>query len=149
MKTDQNEQKHLNHPFYQDANQYREKVRVGQIVKGSKKYPEPFTTASWSNEEIIEHAMQENVDQTHYIYAALERMQALQNDLRELEEENIWLNKQLLQAKETIRDLKIKDRVSKCLELEEHNLRLAQEIGRLKDDKDLYQKLFVKCQLKE
>jgi hypothetical protein len=31
----------------------------------------------------------------------------------------------------------------------EENLRLAQENARLKDDKDLYQKLFVKGQLKE
>lgn len=149
MEKDQNKQKHLNHPFYKDANEFREKIRIGQIVKGSRKYPEPFTTASWSNQEIIEHAMQENVDQTHYIYAALERMQTLQNELGEMEDKNQWLNKQLLQAKETIKDLKIKDRVSKCLELEQDNLRLAQEIDRLKDDKDLYQKLFVKGQLKE
>jgi hypothetical protein len=149
MKTDENEQKHLDHPFYKQANDYREKIRIGQIVKGSKKYPEPFTTSSWSIEEIIEHAMQENVDQTHYIYAALERMQVLQNDLREQEGENKWIMKQLFQAKEIIRELKAKDRVSKCLQLEEDNLRLAKEIEKLKGDKNFFARLFIKSQLKE
>jgi hypothetical protein len=77
VAANENEQKHLQWPFYQDAAAYREQIRIGQIIKGSKKYPEPFTTASWSNEEIIAHAMQENVDQEHYIYAAAERMKVL------------------------------------------------------------------------
>lgn len=71
-------QQHLNHPFYKDVETYREDVRIGQIIKGSEKYPEPFTTSSWTNDEIVEHAMQENVDQAHYIYAAKERMDELQ-----------------------------------------------------------------------
>lgn len=136
MQSNENEQKHLDHPFYKDAHDYIEKMRIGQIIKGAHKYPEPFTTASWSNQEIIDHAMQENVDQAHYIYAALERMQVLQNEIQEAGEKNTWLTKQLLQAKEIIRELKVKDRVSKNLELEKENLRLAQEIERLKDDKE-------------
>ncbi|WP_096199495.1 hypothetical protein [Bacillus sp. FJAT-45350] len=82
-----NLQRHLSHPFYKNVQTYRESVRIGQIKKGAEKYPEPFTTSSWSNDEIVEHAMQENVDQAHYIYACKERMDELQkriNKAREL-----------------------------------------------------------------
>lgn len=143
------EQKHLTHRFYQDVNDYREKIRVGQILKGAQKYPEPFTTASWSNEEIIAHAMQENVDQSHYIYAAFERMQVLENHLKEAEQLVKWQKQQLLKAKETIRELKAKSTFTRYEQLEKENLALAKEIEKLKDDKDLYQKLFVKKQLEE
>jgi chromosome segregation ATPase len=75
----------LNHPFYAEANQYRETVRREQVLKGAHKYPEPFTTESWTNQEIIDHAMQENVDQAHYIYAAKERMEELERELKRAE----------------------------------------------------------------
>jgi hypothetical protein len=146
---DENEEKHLNHKFYQDAEAYREKIRIGQIIKGAHKYPEPFTTASWTNEEIITHIMQEQVDGSHYVYAAFERLQVLQNDLNEAEEKNKWLNKQLLEEKETIREIKLKSTFQRYEKLEKENLAMAQEIEKLKDDKDLYQKLFVKKQLEE
>jgi hypothetical protein len=80
----ENEEKHLGHPFYADVNQYRETVRREQILKGAHKYPEPFTTASWTNQQIIDHAMQENVDQAHYIYAALERFKQYEKECAEL-----------------------------------------------------------------
>jgi predicted lipoprotein len=149
MQADDNLQKHLTHPFYKDAKDYIDKTRIGQIIKGAHKYPEPFTTSSWTSEEIIAHAMQENVDQGHYIYAAHERMQRLETDLREAEQLIKWLDSQLLKSKEKIRELRVLDRVSKNLQLQEENLKLAQEIARLKDDKELYQKLFIKQQLKE
>jgi chromosome segregation ATPase len=95
-KVSENEEKHLNHPFYAEANQYRETVRREQVLKGAHKYPEPFTTASWTNQEIIDHAMQENVDQAHYIYAAKERME-------ELEKEIEWL-KGLIKTHEEVGD---------------------------------------------
>lgn len=90
-----NVEKHLKHPFYQDVNEYREMVRVGQILKGAEKYPEPFTTSSWSNDEIIEHAMQENVDQAHYIYAAKERMEVQRIQIVKLVKENERLRKEI------------------------------------------------------
>lgn len=117
MQRSKNEQRHLNHPFYKDANEYREHKRIGQILKGAHKYPEPFTTSSWTSEQIIEHAMQENVDQAHYIYAAHERMQELEQNLRE--------------AEQTIRELQRKDRVSRYLELEQENLRLVKLVEKL------------------
>lgn len=86
---------HLDHQFYIDARAYTEKIRVGQILKGAEKYPEPFTTESWTNEEIVVHAMQENVDQTHYIYACKERMEQQHNHIEMLRNENEKLHKLL------------------------------------------------------
>ncbi|SES03029.1 hypothetical protein [Salipaludibacillus aurantiacus] len=75
---------HLSHPFYREAAEFWAKVRAQQIMKGAQKYVEPFTTSSWTDAEIINHAMQENVDQAHYIYAAKERMEEQRKQLDEL-----------------------------------------------------------------
>jgi predicted lipoprotein len=134
MPYSETEQKHLNHQFYKDAKAYIEKMRIGQILKGANKYPEPFTTASWTSEQIIQHAMQENVDQAHYIYAAMERMWQLEKDLLEAEQLVKWQYQQLQKTKVIIRELKSLNRVSKCLQLEEENLRLAREIEKLRGE---------------
>ena len=60
--------KHLNHPFYAEASNYREHIRLGQIMKGAEKYPEPYNPDNYTAKEQIEHFMQENVDQAHYAY---------------------------------------------------------------------------------
>jgi chromosome segregation ATPase len=57
----------------------------------------------------------------------------LNNDLHEAEEENKWLTNQLKQAKAKISELKTLSRITKCLQLEEENLKLAQENKRLND----------------
>lgn len=84
-----NQERHLNHPFYSEANQYRETVRREQVLKGAAKYPEPFNPASWTAKELLAHAMQENVDQAHYIYGLFEKLeefdQAYSNLLKDYE----------------------------------------------------------------
>lgn len=65
----ENQKKHLDSRFYKEAENYRECVRVDQILKGAEKYPEPLNPRSWSVQQLVEHATQENVDQFHYIYA--------------------------------------------------------------------------------
>jgi len=65
---------HLNSPFYRECDDYREVQRLGQIKKGADKYPEPFNPNSWSGEELLAHAMQENVDQAHYIYGTYKKL---------------------------------------------------------------------------
>lgn len=67
--------KHLQHPFYYRANEYREEQRRGQILKGAAKYPEPFKPENWSPKELLAHAMQENIDQGHYIYGLYEKIE--------------------------------------------------------------------------
>jgi hypothetical protein len=76
-----NAAKHLEHPFYSEANKYREQERIGQIVKGSEKYQEPFNPASWTAKQLLSHAMQENVDQGHYIYGLYEKIEEMEREL--------------------------------------------------------------------
>jgi hypothetical protein len=82
-----NAAKHLEHPFYSEANKYREQERIGQIVKGSEKYKEPFDPTSWTAKELLSHAMQENVDQGHYIYGLYTKIEALEMELAQAKQE--------------------------------------------------------------
>lgn len=78
-KKAENEKKHLEHDFYRQSHNYREEVRKQQILKGAEKYPEPFTPDSWSDRELIDHTMMENVDQGHYIVGLGKRIGALRS----------------------------------------------------------------------
>lgn len=82
-------QEHLSSPFYKKAKKFWEAVRIGQIHKGAEKYDEPFTPSSWTNEELVVHAIQENVDQLHYIIGMKERMEEQQRTIDELHNEII------------------------------------------------------------
>jgi hypothetical protein len=78
-------QKHFNHPFYIDARKIWTNHQWAQIEKGAVKYPEPFTPSSWTNEQLVEHAIQENVDQLHYIVGMKERMEEQEQRIKDLE----------------------------------------------------------------
>jgi chromosome segregation ATPase len=86
--TNFNTEKHFNHPFYKNARNEWIKTQDEQILKGSEKYPEPFTPSSWSNEQLAEHAIQENVDQLHYIVGMKERMEQQEKEIERLNKEN-------------------------------------------------------------
>jgi chromosome segregation ATPase len=77
-----NEEKHVNHPFYSKAREEWVKGQKEQILKGAAKYPEPFNPNSWSNEELFNHCLQENVDQLHYIVGMKERMEEQAETIR-------------------------------------------------------------------
>ena len=78
--------RHLEHPFYREARECWQFTQQGQIRKGSEKYPEPFNPDSWSASELLGHAMQENVDQAHYIYGLYTKMYEMEKELKELRE---------------------------------------------------------------
>lgn len=93
-------QEHLSHPFYRDSENYRHDIRNQQIEKGARKYPEPFTPSSWTNKQLADHAMQENVDQSHYIYGMKERMEEQAKRIAQLEaNEKYYLS--TIQAKDS------------------------------------------------
>ena len=79
-----NRMRHLEHPFYREARECWQFAQQGQIRKGSEKYPEPFTPSSWTVRELLDHAMQENVDQAHYIYGMYQKVQEMEKELAEL-----------------------------------------------------------------
>jgi hypothetical protein len=78
--------KHLNHPFYAESSNYREHIRLGQIMKGAEKYPEPYSPENYTAKEQIEHFMQENVDQAHYAYGLYKTVEKLEKENWQLKE---------------------------------------------------------------
>jgi hypothetical protein len=55
------------YPFYKKARDLWTETQVNQIIKGLDKYPEPFNPRSWSPQELLNHALEESVDLTHYL----------------------------------------------------------------------------------
>jgi hypothetical protein len=54
-------------PFYKKALDLFTRTQKAQIQKGLDKYPEPFNPHSWSPDELLNHALEETVDLTHYL----------------------------------------------------------------------------------
>jgi hypothetical protein len=75
-------------PVYEEARNFWLEVQRGQIQKGLKKYGKPLDPNEWTGSELIEHAVQENVDQLHYLFALREKYVGLVLENRELREEN-------------------------------------------------------------
>jgi hypothetical protein len=60
---------HYNNPLYGQASSWWLRVQGEQISKGISKYPTPLRAEDWTFAQFLEHAMQENVDQAHYLTA--------------------------------------------------------------------------------
>jgi hypothetical protein len=54
-------------PFYQLALRLFTRTQRNQIQKGLEKYPEPFNPRNWTPQELLNHALEETVDLTHYL----------------------------------------------------------------------------------
>jgi hypothetical protein len=94
------------YPFYQRARDLWLETQVDQIIKGLHKYEEPFNPRSWTAEELLKHAMQENVDQQHYLVGLYEHIEDLKRANEYFKEENARLRKELEQARHTLPVLK-------------------------------------------
>lgn len=79
--------KHENHWFYKTARAVWLSVQNKQIQKGAEKYPNPFDPGEWSNDELANHALEENVDQAHYIVGMKQRMNEQEKRILQLEKE--------------------------------------------------------------
>lgn len=97
-------------PFYEKARSLWQSVQNAQILKGLKKYPEPFNPNSWTPDELLNHALEETVDLTHYLVGL----------------------KELLDERDAIIE-KQKHAISE-------NCDLRKEIERLKDELEYYRK---------
>lgn len=87
---------HLTHPLYKAANFAWQRTQIQQIVKGAEKYPEPLNPASWTAKQLVEHALQENVDQVHYLVSLGEKVEELESKLqKETENTKYWRDKYL------------------------------------------------------
>lgn len=72
----------LNHPFYQEVDNYRNEIKLGTMKKAAVKYDEPFDPESWTSDELSDHAMMENYDQSVYITGLRDRCRKLENMMK-------------------------------------------------------------------
>lgn len=72
---------HLKNWVYEKARTMTENVRTEQILKGAAKYPTPLGDAPWTSEQLIHHAMMENIDQNHYLVMLHSKIQDMQKEL--------------------------------------------------------------------
>jgi hypothetical protein len=90
---------HLSNQLYKDANFAWQRTQVKQIIKGAEKYPEPLNPFSWTGTELVEHALQESVDQVHYLTGLLAQIKEMEIWVEKLTNDvDYWRNKYLNRA---------------------------------------------------
>ncbi|MDN4525339.1 hypothetical protein [Fictibacillus fluitans] len=75
--------KQLQHPFYRETDDYRDEIKMRTLEKAAVKYPEPFNPESWTSDQLADHAMAENYDQSNYITGMRNRMRKLEQLVEE------------------------------------------------------------------
>ena len=74
-------------PFYQKALDRFTKTQQNQIKKGEEKYPEPFNPHSWTPEQLLNHALEETVDLTHYLVGLKDLLDEKDLQIKKLQRE--------------------------------------------------------------
>jgi hypothetical protein len=72
--------------FYDISDEYRAEISALQREKGLQKYPEPFNPASWTDDELANHAMMEFHDGQEYVAGLRQRMRELRVEIREYDD---------------------------------------------------------------
>src|SRR5690554_6525065 len=70
--------------FYTKVLDFFTNTQASQIIKGSKKYPEPFNPESWTPRELLQHGLEEAVDLTTYLVGLYEKVEELEKENAEL-----------------------------------------------------------------
>lgn len=82
-------------PFYRKALDLFTKTQTNQVHKGLKKYAEPFNPHSWTPDELLNHALEETVDLTHYLVGLKELLDAKDKEIELLKADNEYLQLRL------------------------------------------------------
>lgn len=72
--------------LYKDANYLYQRTQLKQLVKATEKYPQPLTDDDYTSEELIDHAFQELVDQSHYLTSLYNKVKKLELEVSRLKE---------------------------------------------------------------
>lgn len=87
-------EKQLSNPLYKDANHLYNRVQIKQLEKAAEKYPNPLNTDDWSNAKMINHALEEMVDLSHYITMIKKRMIEMEIEINDYKKmADYWRNK--------------------------------------------------------
>jgi len=84
-------------PFYKKALALFARTQENQMQKGLEKYPEPFNPHSWSPDELLNHALEETVDLTHYLVGLKDLLDVKDYEIRQLHKEIRSLKSKLRQ----------------------------------------------------
>lgn len=98
------------YPFYKKARELWMDAQEGQILKGLQKYPEPFTPSHWTAEQLLNHALEESVDLTHYLVGLkelLDEKDAIIEKQKYAIIENCELRKTIVRLEDEIEQLKL------------------------------------------
>ena len=90
MSKEENEQKHLDHWLYKEASGLTEIIRKEQILKGAAKYDIPLGDATWTPLQLVYHALQENIDQNHYLTMLIFKIRELELEVSRLQVFEQW-----------------------------------------------------------
>jgi hypothetical protein len=83
------------YPFYKKARDLWMEVQVNQILKGLEKYNEPLTPKHHTAKQLVNHAIEEAVDLTHYIVALGEQLEEKDMEIGRLVGENNALRERI------------------------------------------------------
>lgn len=72
------------HPLYKEAHERFLRAESVQNAKAAAKYPEPLNPASWTAEELADHAAEEAVDMLRYIEGLKQKCETLEIDKERL-----------------------------------------------------------------
>lgn len=78
---------HLENWLYREARDVTENIRIEQIIKGAEKYEVPLGDADWTAKGLINHALQENIDQNHYLTMLVFKVHQMELLLKEKDHE--------------------------------------------------------------
>lgn len=80
--------------LYKDANFMYNRTQLKQMEKAAEKYPNPLNEDDWTAEQLVEHAFQEMVDQSHYFMAIFRKIEKLEAEKTEyMNQANFWCNR--------------------------------------------------------
>jgi hypothetical protein len=83
-------EKQLCNPLYREANFHYNRTQLKQMDKAAEKYDNPLNIDEWSADELVDHAFQELVDQSHYITGLGKKYRELQVSYEKLYEQAIY-----------------------------------------------------------
>lgn len=72
------------YPFYADARSQWLATQERQIQKGLAKYPEAFNPFNWTPQQLVDHALEEAVDLTHYLIGLKKLIDAKDEEIERL-----------------------------------------------------------------
>jgi hypothetical protein len=84
-------EKQMSNQLYRDANFLYNRVQLKQMEKATEKYENPLNSSDWSSDEIVNHALEEMVDLSHYITLVKYRFDEYKKEIEDLTEmANYW-----------------------------------------------------------